>query len=399
MRICVVYDGLFPYNIGGAERWYRDLAERLAADGHELTYLTMRQWEPAQPPAVPGVRVVAAAPFLPVYVGGRRSIARPLVFGAGVGWHLLRRGHRYDVVHTMSFPYFSLLAAGALRPLGRYRLVVDWFEVWSRAYWREYLGRVGGRVGWLVQRLCLAIPQRAFSFSRLHAARLRADGYRGPITVLRGLYAGTASPPSPEPAEPIVVFAGRHIPEKQVPAIVPAVALARRTIPNLRAVIFGDGPERAEVERQVATHGLNDVIDIPGFVDDATVAGTLGRALCLVLPSRREGYGLVVVEAAARGVPSVVAPSPDNAAVELVADGENGVVARSASPEDLATAIERVYEAGPSLRDSTADWFARNAAELSLRRSLDVLVASYGDRDRTTSTPSSSTPSSSTPAR
>ncbi len=45
MRICLIYDCLFPYTVGGAERWYRDLAERLAAAGHEVTYLTLRQWD------------------------------------------------------------------------------------------------------------------------------------------------------------------------------------------------------------------------------------------------------------------------------------------------------------------------------------------------------------------
>ena len=56
----------------------------------------------------------------------------------------------------------------------------------------------------------------------------------------------------------------------------------------------------------------------------------------MLLPSSREGYGLVVVEASARGVPSVVVAGGDNAATELIAPGENGLVAPSASPEDLA---------------------------------------------------------------
>ena len=98
------------------------------------------------------------------------------MFGLGVLAHLARFGGRYDVVHTASFPYFGLLAAGALRRRRRYRLVVDWHEVWTREYWRDYLGRAGGWVGWRVQRACARIPQRAFCFSRLHAARLRARG-------------------------------------------------------------------------------------------------------------------------------------------------------------------------------------------------------------------------------
>jgi len=130
------------------------------------------------------VKVATAGPRLALYRGaGQRRILPPLVFGAGVLWHLLRRGRGYDVVHTASFPYFSLLAAAAVRPLRRFGLVVDWHEVWTRDYWREYLGRAGD-VGWLVQRLCARTRQRAFCFSRLHARRLRAEGLRGDVTVL-----------------------------------------------------------------------------------------------------------------------------------------------------------------------------------------------------------------------
>ena len=43
------------------------------------------------------------------------------------------------------------------------------------------------------------------------------------------------------------MFAGRHIPEKRVPALVSGLALARRELPDLRGEIYGDGPERAEV--------------------------------------------------------------------------------------------------------------------------------------------------------
>src|ERR687891_1207421 len=120
MRICLVYDCLFPWTIGGGERWYRNLAERLHADGHDVTYLTLRQWDRRARPDVPGVIVRTAGPRMALYVEGRRRIAPPLVFGAGVLWHLLRHGRRYDVVHTCSFPYFSLLAAAAARPLGRF---------------------------------------------------------------------------------------------------------------------------------------------------------------------------------------------------------------------------------------------------------------------------------------
>jgi glycosyltransferase involved in cell wall biosynthesis len=380
MRICLVYDCLFPYTVGGAERWYRNLGERLAAEGHEVTYLTLRQWERDERGEVPGVRVVTAGPRMELYSpSGRRRVLPPLVFGAGVLWHLLRRGGRYDVVHTASFPYFSLLAAALVRPLRRFQLVVDWHEVWSADYWREYLGPVGGWVGRAVQALCLRVRQRAFCFSQLHAARLRAAPVNGELTVLEGEYAGSLEAREPLPAEPVVVFAGRHIPEKRVPALVPALALARERIPELRGEILGDGPERAEVVRLRAEHGLDDVLEIPGFVPAERVEAALARALCMVLPSRREGYGMVVVEAAALGTPSVVVAGPDNAAADLVSEGENGYVAPSASPEDLAAAIERVHAEGQALRERTASWFGANAERLSLSSSLEKVVASYAE--------------------
>src|SRR5215213_5544726 len=286
MRICMVYDCLFPYTVGGAERWYRNLAQRLAAEGHEVTYLTLRQWPRGERGEIPGVRVVEAGPRMALYrEAGQRRIAPPLVFGAGVLWHLLRRGRRYDVVHTASFPYFSLLAAGAVRPLHRFRLVVDWHELWSRSYWREYLGGPGGRAGWAVQALCLRVPQRAFCFARLTAERLRAEGVHGDVTVLEGEYAGSLEGRTPLPADLVVVFAGRHIPEKRAPAVVPAVKAAAARIPGLHGRILGDGPQRPAVLAAIAEHGVEEIVEAPGFVSTEIVEHDLARALCMVLPS------------------------------------------------------------------------------------------------------------------
>ncbi len=416
MRVCVVYDCLYPYTVGGGERWYRSLAERLAEEGHnEVTYVTLRQWGRGETPELAGggVRVLSVGPRMGLYTGdGRRRVWPPIVFGLGVLWHLLRHGRRYDAVHTCSFPYFSLLAAAAVRPLGRYRLAVDWFEVWSDAYWREYLGGAGGRIGAGVQRLCARVRQHAFCYSRLHAARLRAQGLRGEVTVLRGLYAGEnergtdgaarrapargaqtsgdraagadaparVAPPSggaTDAVEQVVLFAGRLIPEKQAPLAVAAIGRAASRIEGLRGELLGDGPERQAVRDAIARHGLEQIVSAPGFAPTETVDAEMRRAMCLLMPSTREGYGLVVVEAAARGTPSIVLAGPDNAAVELIEEGVNGFVCESSDPDAIAEAIVRAHEAGSGLRESTARWFALHERELSLESSLQRVLASY----------------------
>jgi len=373
LRVCILYDCLFPWTIGGAERWYRQLAEAHAARGSETTYLTLRQWEPGQEPALPGVRVIAVGPRLALYAGGKRRVLPPLVFGLGVLAHLLVHGRRYDLVHGASFPFFSVLAAALVRPFARYRLAVDWHEVWTRAYWRGYLGPVGGTVGWWVQRLCARAPQVAFAFSRLHAVRAEALG-TGPVTVLEGEYAGEAHAPQPAADPPFVLYAGRMIPEKRVGLLVEALALLMGEDAALRAVLVGRGPELDAIRARVAALGLAGRIALPGFVDADEIERLQAGAAAIVQPSEREGYGMVVVEASARGVPVVVVPAPDNAAVELVDEGANGFLAASDDPAALARAIAAALGGGGALRARTADWYARNARRLSFAGSFERIV-------------------------
>jgi glycosyltransferase involved in cell wall biosynthesis len=385
MRICIVYDCLYPYTIGGGERWYRNLAERLAVEGHEVTYVTLRQWERGERLDLDErVRVVTAGPRMELYTkSGRRRILPPLVFGLGVLAHLLRRGRRYDVVHACAFPYFSLLSAALLRQAMGYRLEVDWFEVWSRHYWLDYLGGLGGRVGALVQRLCARVPQRAFCFSELHAERLREEGLHGSVTVLRGMYSESAAPAASAKVAasgaPLVLFAGRLIAEKQATLGVAAIALAAKRIDGLRGEFLGDGPEHDRLKAAIAEHGMQEGIDAPGFAGAEAVDREMRRAMCMLLPSRREGYGMVVVEAAARGTPSVVVAGEDNAATELIEEGVNGTIAPRSDPEAIAEAIVRVHADAYAMRERTAAWFARNAERLSLESSLRTVLAGYGD--------------------
>jgi glycosyltransferase involved in cell wall biosynthesis len=375
VRICLVYDCLFPWTIGGAERWYRNLGERLAAEGHQVTYLTLRQWD--EPPQIEGIDVIAVGPRMPLYADGKRRMLPPLRFGAGVLLHLLCNGRRYDVVHTASFPYFSLLAAGIARPFGSYRIVCDWHEVWSREYWTEYLGALG-RIGEFVQALCARVPQKAYAFSRLHQKRVEDLGVKS-VTQLTGEYAPQHPPIThDEAAKPqTVVYAGRFITEKRVDLLVDALALVHKNMPDLRAQLIGDGPTRPEIQARIAELGLEDVISCPGFVSSEDLDEAMASALCVVQPSSREGYGMVVIEAAHRGVPAIVVAAPDNAATELVDDGRNGFVVKSAEPQALASAIEQCEKLGAGLKQSTREWYAANEKRLSLETSLAVVVQDY----------------------
>lgn len=384
MRIALVYDCLYPYTVGGAERRYRSVVGQLAHQ-NDVTYITRRQWDRGTVLDVPaGVRVVAVSSGRQLYrASGRRRITPPLRFGAGVLWYLLRHRRDFDVIHVCSFPYFSLIAARLACALGGPPVVTDWYEVWTPSYWREYLGPMLGRTGALVQSLCVRLTTRAFVFSQLHAARLREEGYRGDPILMKGAYAGPVNHDDANARrDPVVVYIGRHIPEKRVFTIPAAIARARQHVPGLRATIFGDGPDRAHVLAEIERLGLQDVIRCPGFAPWEEVDAELRRAMCLVLPSRREGLGLGLVEAMARGTPAVVTRGPDNAATELIAERHNGFVAETADAPVLAAAIVAVHRAGPELRERTRAWFASHAEDLTIDASIVELEAIYAAAGR-----------------
>ena len=383
VRICLVYDCLFPYTVGGAERWYRNLAERLAADGHEVTYLTLRQWERSAPPEVPGVRVVAVGPRLGLYT--RRAPTDPAAARLrrrraraprAPRTRLRRRAHRLVSL---------LLAArrGGRAAPGRLRAASSTgYEVWTREYWREYLGPVGGWIGWRCSARCAArAAARVLLLASCTRARLRGGG-----AARRGHGARRRCTPAPGAAP------SRSRPSRasSSPAGTSRRSACRRSWRRCRAgpararaarwMIFGDGPERRRVRRVIASSALGRASStLPGFVTAEEVDAALARALCLVLPvaprglRARRGRG-------GRGGHSQRRGRRARQRGDRARRGRRERLRRAVrlAARTLADAIVRVREGGPALRASTARLVrAQRAPAVARRTSLDRVAAAY----------------------
>ncbi|MBO3101401.1 glycosyltransferase family 4 protein [Cellulomonas fengjieae] len=365
MRIAVVFDCLFPWSTGGGERQYRLFAESFREQGWDVDYLTRRQWD-GPPPDLDGVRVVPVSGPSELYdAQGARRPWPALVFAFAVFRHMVRTRGRYDAVLVSALPVLNVFAV-RLALLGtRTRICADFLEVWRRDQWLAYSGPVLGRVAAWLQRRAVRASPLVSAHSQMNGRRLVAEGARRPPVVSPGLIHGAAtadvSLAAAEP--PTVVYVGRHIPDKQVETIPAAVEVARRHVPNLRAVILGDGQRRPAVLAEVRRLGLTDVVELPGFVEQDVLDAAVRDAAVLVNPSRREGYGLVVVEACAVGTPVVLVAGDDNASVELVQEGVNGFVADSASAESLGAALVAAVRGGPALRAGARAWFEHAARE------------------------------------
>jgi glycosyltransferase involved in cell wall biosynthesis len=377
LRIAIAYDCLYPVNTGGGERVYRRMAELLVERGHRVDYLTRGQWDGPAPDAL--FRVV------PVWTGEIYDDTGGRLTGAAVGFaralfgYLRRHRRDYDLVIVSALPVLNVFGVRAGLLGSRVRVVSDWLEVWSWRKWREYSGAVVGSVAFLLQVAGLRMAGGITVNSSFTGARVRRYRRSSEPLVLGLLdLVGSPAAGSTVPVEPgLVLFAGRHIPDKQIAALPAAIAVARRSRDDVHLVVAGTGPETGRLHDAVAATGLEPVIRIAGRVDDAELDRLMASAAVLVNPSRREGFGLVVAEAAAAGTPSVVVAGEDNAAAELVHDGVNGFVAPSVAADELGAAILEALDAGVGLRVSTRAWFESARESQNLGQSVDELLARY----------------------
>lgn len=380
-RIAFVCDLHAAYAVGGAQRYYTTLAKEFAR-ADRVSYLTRRFWDGPAVRDEEGVEVVGLTRSID-HQSGDRGMAPKLVFAFALLVHLLRRGGRYSVVHCCCFPHVALVAARiGLLPHRRTLLVADWHEVLPRATWRRRLGRTG-ELGWLIQRMAIGAGRAAVTFSRLHERRLRAEGRRSGIHVVPEFPTELRTAEGPADAERAkrIVFAGRLAAEKR-PHLIPAVvAELRRSDPAWRAVVFGAGPERERVESEAARLGVADAVEMAGFAEWGDLSGAMLSSAALVLPTEREGFGLVVLEAASHGLPCVLVRGEDNAAVELVESGRNGLVCEDADPARQAEAVLALH-ADPDVHRSTREWFEARRGDYSVENCARELRAIHAGARR-----------------
>jgi glycosyltransferase involved in cell wall biosynthesis len=364
MRIAIVYDMAYPWVKGGGERIVHEVATRLAAR-HDVHVFSLRFWPgPPVHRAGDGVTRHGAGAALPAYRGGRRSIVQAAWAAVRLPLALARAG-RFDVVDCVSTPYLPLLTTAALARRRGLPVVSTWLEVWQAA-WRDYLP-AGGALAARLERAAAARPARLLAISDATSAGLRAMGVSPDRirVVPPGVDWAAAQGADARPGGPDVLYVGRLVRDKGVDLLLEAVAELHRSGARVTGAVVGDGPDRARLERRGRRLGLDRHVRFGGWLGSAAdVLGAMRSARVLALPSRREGFGLVALEAAACGVPVITVDVAENAAAGLVRAGRFGeVVPRDAG--SLAAAIrgllgdpERRAALGAAGRAFTAgrDW-------------------------------------------
>jgi len=371
--------------------WLVELLQRLRAGGHEVEVFTSA-YKGAGRQVFDGIPVHRFRYFFRRWENltheetapdrMRRSLLYrllPLFFvaaGMVAIWRHCRR-HRYDVIHVHWPLPLALLGWAAQR--ARHAPLVSTFYGVELRWVQGSLRALKWLVRWAARR-----SDRVVAISSYTAAELR-ELVDVPVDVIPYTAALPAPESRPSPRAggvPTVLFVGRLVERKGVAHLIEAVARLRER--SLRLVVVGDGPERPRLETLARSRGALDRVEFRGKVSDAELRRAYGNADVFVLPSvldargDTEGLGVVLLEAMNYAVPVIA--SRIGGIVDIVADGETGLLVPPGEETALASALDRVLsdpdlarrlgEAGRRRLHERFSWEAITARWEAVYRSL-----------------------------
>jgi glycosyltransferase involved in cell wall biosynthesis len=341
--VAVVCDVIYPYSHGGRELRNQELLPRLA-DWADVHVYTMQWWAGPAVRYEGGVTYHAICRQWPLYRHGRRSLRQAAWFALA---SLRLLGCQFDVLEADQIPYVQLFVLRLVATVKRKPFTVTWHEVWSRSYWREYLG-LAGWAAWSAERLAMRLPDAIIAASPQTAGRLRRVlGSSIPITTVpNGIDLGAIRAAYPDPAPADLVVVGRLIEHKRVGMVLDVVSRLRASGRPVTCRIVGDGPDRAALQEQARALGIAPSVEFRTDVSEQKeLYALLKSARLFVSLSGREGFGMAVLEAIACGLPVLTTSAPDNHAQHLVRDYSRGTVCEP-TPDAVTDAVAALL-AGP----------------------------------------------------
>ncbi|NJN16604.1 MAG: glycosyltransferase family 4 protein [Oscillochloris sp.] len=379
MKILLVSDYGTP--TGGAEIQFLGMRERLRARGHDVRFFASA----AQPTAVPN-----AADYTCFGTTSRlRGLLQTANPWAAQQLRTVLETFQPDVVHVKIFlTQLSPLILPLLRNVPALYHVV-WYRpvcptgtklLPNGAACTQQPGAVCLRHGcvplqdWAPLMLQMRLWRRwRDSFKLIVAnsaatrAHLLAAGI-GPVEVIwNGVRPRPLRPALPD--LPLVVFAGRLVPEKGVDLLLRAFQLVARELPAARLLLIGEGPEQAALHKQAGALGLAERVEMTGRLPREELEARCGAAWVQAVPSRwDEPFGIVAAEAAMRG--TAVVASAGGGLAEIVQDGETGLLVPPGDEQALAAALLRLLR-----NREQAEAFGRAGRTRALQHFNEDLVA------------------------
>lgn len=370
MRVLLVCEAVFPENKGGIERWFQTLGKEFCESKNSVTYFNSTAVNETRDE----IKYVSVIKDTWSYrKGGVRSKAEAVKFG--IRLFLWLRKQEFDLIYCSSVPIFSIFAVSMAK--SRKALVfTEWFEVWSLRYWIRYSGIFAGPIGWLVQSLALQFGDKRFVYTLMAKNAISRANLlnHNDVHVLPGL-----CPQSDVDLEiqenrkrNDVYFLGRFVDEKQPILAIEAIEEFIRTGWHGNFWLLGTGPIAPELEIEIQRRGLEESVNLVLNPTDLQVQEIAANCFALLHPSRREGYGLASVEAAYRGIPSILINYPDNATVELEISPK--LVAQKGEIREIASLLTLAWIEQENFRVETLAWARKASLSRNLRSTSSEIM-------------------------
>ena len=348
LKISFVYDAVYPWVKGGAEKRIYEIGRRLADRGHEVHWYGVGWWLNRDRRKVmdnDGIVLHGVCDPLPLYVNGRRSIKEAIYFATKLFPEIVKEN--FDVIDCQEFPYFPCYSS-KLSSLGnKSSFIITWLEVWYN-YWYEYLGKFG-IFGKIVEKLTAKLTSSNVAISNLTKKYLKMIGASNVCVIPCGIDVEKIAGIKKANESSDIVFAGRLIKDKNIDILLRSISILKLDYPDISAIIIGDGPEKSRLIQLSKSLNIDKNVRFLGFIknhDD--VLSIMKSSKVFVFPSTREGFGIAVLEANACGLPVVTVDYEMNAAKDLIVDGLNGFVC-PLSKEHLADRINNALVANMKL--------------------------------------------------
>jgi glycosyltransferase involved in cell wall biosynthesis len=323
-KIAFVTDAIYPYHRGGKETRLHEITRRLVRDGREVHIYTMQWWQGPSHIVEDGVHLHAICRLHPLYKHDKRSMVSALFFSMAC---LKLFFTTFDAIDVDQIPFLPLYSTRLVCWIKGKRMYSSWHEVWGEDYWRQYVG-AGSRLAALIERLAFKLPDVIISNSQNTTDKLIAAGVKQSIrTVPLGVDMEKIFAAPEHTVHSDIIYVGRLLEHKRVDLLIQAVALVKPTKPEVSCIIVGQGPERPVLETLVQELEVQSNVTFFNTIkDNVELYGLMKASKMLVQPSIREGFGLVVVEANACGIPVITTSHAQNAARDLIVEGQNGLL-------------------------------------------------------------------------
>ncbi|MEU0497300.1 glycosyltransferase family 4 protein [Mycobacterium sp. NPDC006124] len=347
---------------GGSETYLQRIGSHLAADGVRVTLRTARYPGSPRREMLDGVHVSRGGGRYGVYV--RAGLA---MVAARVGLGPLRHVRPDVVVDSQNgIPFLARLAFG--------RRSVVLVHHCHREQW-PVAGPLMSRFGWFVESRLSPRVHRGNQYvtvslpSARDLADLGVDAHR--VAVVRnGLDEAPAETLGlPRSATPRVAVLSRLVPHKQIEDVLDAVAELLPRTPDLHLDVVGGGWWGERLVAHAARLGVTDAVTFHGHVDDVAKHEVLQRCWVHVLPSRKEGWGLAVTEAAQHAVPTIGYRS-SGGLTDSIVDGVTGLLVDDHA--ELVSCLDRLLS-DRVLREQLGTKAQLRSGEFSWSQSADAM--------------------------